>query len=245
MGTYYYYLRSKTMKAKDETEGGSGDSIELAFFTYGYKCACIDPYDSKYKLFCANVERNRKNAWDKHSVGDKVPFVVQGDKPKEGLFVYRNVTNSGWLDSGKFPGEAYGYLMKVGGRWVISSYYDDKSGGGTVGFGEPVPYVGSRYGIENDYHATLGYFCKMPDGKVAYISLKDKALVAEAAAAWKPYNDAKRAKEERERAKRAEEAAKRKAEAKAKKEALMAKKAAMAKEMAALDVEISKLSWVA
>jgi len=243
MGVYYYTLRSKEVRAKDGTAAGNGGTLNLAFFSYAYKCGCVDEYSPRGKFLLANVSRNRDAAWEKHAEGEKVPYVVRGDKPQNGLQVYKDVTGRGWYDTSKFPGEAYGYLVKKGGRWTVVDTYDDESPG-VVGFETSVPVIGTRSGVKNGVHGTVGYYAKLPNGRIKYVACEDAGARAEVSAAWKPLNDAKKAERKRAEAKVNVERERARAKAKLKREALEKRKAELANEVAEVDRELRKLAFV-
>lgn len=239
MGTYYYSLRAKKVKAKDKVLGPNGGSIEIALMSYAYGNG-YDYYNPKHRFLIDNVDRHSVNAWDKHEVNGKVPYVAVGDKFKEGMHVYRNGTSRGWSDCDNFPAEgAHGYLVKEGNRWAVVTTYEENTNG-VVYFETPVPYVGHRLGIKDNAHVELGYYIEMPNSCVDYVPVGDKEAREKVVAVWKPINDAKveaqrvadnKAKAERQR--KLEEA---------KKKALQEERAELAKKMAEIDLSINKLA---
>ncbi len=242
MGTYYYTLRSKTMKAKDETDAGSG-MMELAFFSYACKPSCVDEYTHKGRLIVNNIHRHKENAEAKHMVNGKVPFVVLADKPENGAPVYKDVTKTGWYDTDHFPGTAYGYLFKDGGRWTVVTGYDHYGERGSLSFDVPVPFVGKRYSVVDGAHKALGYHCTRPDGTKVYVACSGSDTLESLKALWKPIRDAEKAERDRKAALQAQAAQRRREAAQARKQQLAARKAALQAEMAEVDVEMRKVAW--
>jgi len=62
--------------------------------------------------------------------------------------------------------------------------------------------IGQKMTVKDGNHVNAGYYVTMPNGQVKYVANGDAETRAAVVAAWKPVNDAKKAKREQEDAAR-------------------------------------------
>lgn len=243
MGTYIYTLRAKTMTAKDQ----SGRTLDLALFSYNHKASCVDEYSTAGRSYLNRMETLAEKAWVKNSEvrlsdgGQRVPYVVLGDKPVEGATVYTEVTSNTWIDCYDFPGIPFGYLKKSGGRWWVTPHFNEKTTGTAFlrdedGSSVPVPFISVSHRAKDGKFYEVCRTYTTPDGQTAKIMTGDKDGTAMMIRIWKPVM-IKRATERRVKEARLAEERQEKIENQ-KRDVLLEKKRNLLKELADIDSQL-------
>lgn len=110
MGVYVYSLRKKKTKIYIDAE-----PVLANHYDYAYKVSHNQWWneDKGYLFRARNTENLAQAAFDVYDGG----YVIVGNGA-DGDAVYKNVTDSVWYDTGDFPGEYVGKLVKFG-AWLL------------------------------------------------------------------------------------------------------------------------------
>jgi len=136
MGIYVYTLKKASRNIVD-----NGKTVKANNFSYAYRLS------SKYDRMISSINSHAERAFESYSGGYIITADVRDEHGKCPSLnhrpVYKNLRSDSWTDTGEFPAEYVGYLVKKGRQYVlnhgVSEYEDDRA------------HVKAEHRIEYDY----------------------------------------------------------------------------------------------